>query len=61
METKLKQLYEAPSTMVLEVKSEGVICVSGQQMIWIGSWIGAGDPVNVNGLSDYAWHNEFAE
>lgn len=29
METKLKELYEAPSTMVFEVKQEGVICASG--------------------------------
>ena len=28
MNTKLKYPYEAPSTMVLEVKQEGVICVS---------------------------------
>lgn len=30
METKLKELYEAPSTMVFEVKQEGVICASGE-------------------------------
>lgn len=29
METKLKELYEAPSTKVFEVKQEGVICASG--------------------------------
>ncbi len=29
METKLKELYEAPSTMIFEVKQEGVICASG--------------------------------
>lgn len=29
METKLKELYEAPSTMVFEVKQEGLICQSG--------------------------------
>ena len=29
METKQKELYEAPSTMVFEVKQEGVICASG--------------------------------
>lgn len=28
METKLKELYEAPSTMVFEVKQKGVICAS---------------------------------
>ena len=28
METK-RQFYEAPSTMVFEVKQEGVICASG--------------------------------
>ena len=29
METKRKELYEAPSTMKFEVEQEGVICVSG--------------------------------
>lgn len=29
MEAKQKELYEAPSTMVIEVKHEGVICASG--------------------------------
>lgn len=29
METKQKVLYEAPSTMVFEVRQEGVICASG--------------------------------
>ena len=28
MEAKLKDLYEAPSTMVFEVKQEGVVCAS---------------------------------
>lgn len=28
MEAKQKELYEAPSTMVFEVKQEGVICAS---------------------------------
>ena len=28
METKLKQLYETPSTMVFEVRQEGVLCAS---------------------------------
>lgn len=28
METKLKELYDAPSTMVFGVKQEGVICAS---------------------------------
>lgn len=28
METKLKQLYEAPSTIVFGVKTEGVMCGS---------------------------------
>ncbi len=28
METKPKELYEAPSTMVFEVRQEGVICGS---------------------------------
>ena len=29
METKHKDLYDAPSTRVFEVKTEGVICTSG--------------------------------
>ena len=29
METKNKELYEAPSTLVFEVKVEGVVCTSG--------------------------------
>lgn len=29
METKIKDLYKAPSTMVFEVRQEGVICASG--------------------------------
>ena len=28
MDTKLKELYEAPSTIVLEVKIQGIICQS---------------------------------
>ena len=28
MDAKQKELYEAPSTMVFEVKQEGVICAS---------------------------------
>ena len=29
METKHKDLYDAPSMLVFEVKTEGVICTSG--------------------------------
>ena len=29
METKQKELYEPPTTDVLEVKNEGIICASG--------------------------------
>ena len=29
METKHKELYEAPSTMVFEVRQEGIVCASG--------------------------------
>lgn len=28
MDTKSKKLYDAPSTVVIEVKQEGVICAS---------------------------------
>ena len=41
METKLKELYEAPSTMIFEVKQEGVICASPGQA----------------GVQDYNWNN----
>ena len=29
METKKKKEYEAPSTQVVEMKSEGILCASG--------------------------------
>ena len=29
MENKFKELYDAPSAMILEVEQEGVICASG--------------------------------
>lgn len=32
MGAKQKELYEAPSTMIFEVKQEGVICASGDQL-----------------------------
>ncbi|MBQ8462470.1 MAG: hypothetical protein IJ543_08710 [Bacteroidales bacterium] len=41
METKLKELYEAPSTEIFEVKQEGVICASPGQA----------------GVQDYNWNN----
>ena len=31
METRFKELYDAPSAMILEVEQEGVICNSGEQ------------------------------
>lgn len=30
METRFKELYDAPSAMILEVEQEGVICASGE-------------------------------
>ena len=30
METKDKQIYEAPQTIVIEAKPEGIICISDQ-------------------------------
>ena len=30
MENKFKELYDAPSAMILEVEQEGVICASGE-------------------------------
>ena len=41
METKLKELYDAPSMMIVEVKQEGVICASPGQA----------------GVQDYYWNN----
>lgn len=38
METKHKELYEAPSTMVFEVRQEGVICASGENTNWDGDY-----------------------
>jgi len=38
---KNKELYEAPSTMIFEVKQEGVICASPGQA----------------GVQDYNWNN----
>lgn len=38
METKHKELYEAPSTMVFEVRQEGVICASGENTDWGGAY-----------------------
>ena len=35
---KNKELYEAPSTMVFEVKTEGVICVSGSESLQDYNW-----------------------
>ena len=29
METRFKELYDAPSAMIFEVEQEGVICASG--------------------------------
>jgi len=34
METIKKEHYEAPSTMVLEVKTEGIVCASQQDYIY---------------------------
>ena len=30
METRFKEVYDAPSAMILEVEQEGVICNSGE-------------------------------
>lgn len=38
METKHKERYEAPSTRMLEVKQEGVICASGEETGWDGNY-----------------------
>ena len=38
METKLKELYDAPSMMIVEVKQEGVICASGDGILNDYNW-----------------------
>ena len=35
METILKELYDAPSTLVFEVKAQGVICASGDPQDYV--------------------------
>ena len=35
METKNKELYEALSTLVFEVKTEGVVCASGDPQKYV--------------------------
>lgn len=42
MERKEKQLYEAPTAIVVEVKIEGVVCLSG----------GLDDPADYNNGGD---------
>lgn len=44
-ETKHKELYEAPTTDVLEVKNEGIICASGD-VPGMPGYPGGGDPLN---------------
>ena len=40
MEIKNKELYKAPSTLIIEVKSEGMICTSpGEYPGWEGESI----------------------
>lgn len=34
MEFKEKEFYVSPTILVVEVKSEGVICASGQDFEW---------------------------
>ena len=34
MNNKLKDFYKAPSTIIYEIKPEGMICVSLQDYIW---------------------------
>jgi hypothetical protein len=44
METKHKELYETPETEVLELKSEGVICTSGDVIDPLDPFVPGGDP-----------------
>ena len=36
--TKQKELYEAPTISVVEMKQEGVICVSGSESLQDYNW-----------------------
>ena len=57
MGTKHKELYEAPSVKVFEVKTEGVICQSvygGNAGLGNYGWF---DQNNGTGMQDYGWNN----
>jgi len=45
MEAERIELYETPTTEVLEVKNEGIICASGD-MPGMPGYSGGGDPFN---------------
>ena len=38
MKTKLKEIYEAPSAMIVEFKSEGLVCQSPQEALKNTVW-----------------------
>ena len=38
MKTKLKEIYEAPSTMIFEFKPEGLVCQSPQEALKNSVW-----------------------
>lgn len=50
MEENTKMKYEAPQVHAVELKAEGIVCVSPNRVLWIL----AGDPVNTLG-SDVEW------
>ena len=57
MKTKHKELYDAPSTRVFEVKTEGVICQSslnGQAGVGNYGWFDQNDGT---GMQDYGWND----
>ena len=57
MGTKHKELYDAPSTRVFEVKTEGVICQSslnGQAGVGNYDWFDQNDGT---GMQDYGWND----
>ena len=45
MNTKNENLYEAPATTVVEVKTEGIVCSSSVQ----------------SSVQNYTWHDEVEE
>lgn len=54
MNTEHKELYDAPSTIVFEVKTEGVICESGLRDSY-GTANDGIDPSSLDGDGIWIW------